>query len=81
MDFSLHTDGQWIFLNTVSTRCANCNPTILSRKQAKEQMDIIMKPRGDGWLHSEAGTLGPSPVLGKDPNKALDFWNPSYSHK
>lgn len=55
MDFSLHTDGQQIFLNTVSTRCAHLylyNPTILSRKKAKEQMDNIMKLQGDGWLQS-----------------------------
>lgn len=51
MDFSLHTDGQQIFLNTVSTRCAHLylyNPTILSHKKAKEQMDSIMKLQGDG---------------------------------
>lgn len=55
MDFRLHTDGQRIFLNTISTRCVNlylCNPMSLSRKKAKEQMDNIMKLQGDGWLHS-----------------------------
>lgn len=46
---------------------------ILSRKQAKKQMDIIMKLWGDGWLHSEMDTLGPSPVLRKDPSKALNI--------
>lgn len=35
-------------------------------------MGIIMKLRGDGWLHGEVDTPGPPPVLRKDPNKALD---------